>query len=190
MTRLDDTATQGRKAPVLIDFQNDFLVDGGRMPVARNQVAGVLAAATAAIAAARGRGDPIVAIGNEFRTSDRLGNLFRRNASMAGSWGAGWDERLPLNGVQYFPKWGGDAFGNPELEPWLRARDVHELVLAVLFAKACVTATATGALARGFAVGVLAAGVACGGDRSRDQALARLSRRGVTVLRSEPAFAG
>ena len=33
---------------LLIDFQRDFLADDGRMPVARSQVAPVLAAALAA----------------------------------------------------------------------------------------------------------------------------------------------
>ena len=35
---------------LLIDFQRDFLADDGRMPVARSQVAPVLAAARAALA--------------------------------------------------------------------------------------------------------------------------------------------
>jgi len=181
MTPSDDTAAQPREALVLIDFQNDFLKDAGRMPVARGQVVGLLAATTAAITAARGRADPVVAIGNEFRRNDHLGNLLRRSASIAGSWGAGWDERLPLDDIQYFAKWGGDAFGNPELEPWLRARRVDRLALTGLFAKACVTATAKGALARGFGVRILAGGVACGSDKSLDRALERLIRCGVAV---------
>ena len=98
------------------------------------------------MAEARDAGDLIVAIGNEFRPGDILMNLFRRNASILGSEGASWTDRLPLDGATYFPKWAGSAFVNPELNPWLRAHNVKTLVLAGLMAKACITATAKDAL--------------------------------------------
>jgi len=39
-----------RKALLLVDFQRDFLREGGRMPVARHQIRPVLAAANRAVA--------------------------------------------------------------------------------------------------------------------------------------------
>jgi len=142
----DANRAPARRALLLIDFQRDFLEPSGRMPVARAQVDSVLNAAARAMAEARDAGDLIVAIGNEFRPGDILMNLFRRNASILGSEGASWTDRLPLDGATYFPKWAGSAFVNPELNPWLRAHNVKTLVLAGLMAKACITATAKDAL--------------------------------------------
>ena len=97
-------------ALLLIDFQRDFLDWSGKMPVARDQVSPVLSAAAQAIAEARKEGDLVVAIGNEFRPSDFLMNALRRHASIAGSEGARWTEKLPLEGIKYFPKWAGERF--------------------------------------------------------------------------------
>jgi len=175
----EPTERPARRALVLIDFQNDFIEPTGRMPVDQGQVASVLQAARQAISHAQRTGDLVVAIGNEFRPSDYLMNLLRRNASIAGSPGARWVRYLPLEGIPYFPKWAGSAFVNPEFERWLRKEHVRTLCLAGLQAKACVTATAKDAMQRGYAVEVLDRAIACVSDRSRARALARLERRGV-----------
>lgn len=181
MTRKTPSADGRARALLLLDFQCDFLSDQGRLPIARHQVAPVIAAANTAIAQARGAGIAIVAIGNEFRASDWLMNLLRRNAAIAGSRGAAWDDRVGIEGAAYFSKSRGDAFSNPDLTAFLAQQSTEEVVLAGLYASACVTATARGALARGLSVRVLKAAVADSSDRRRAAALARLSRLGVQV---------
>jgi nicotinamidase-related amidase len=181
---MKDEIESSRSALLLIDFQRDFLEDGGRMPAARGQVPAVLEAAGRAIAAARAAGDLVVAIGNEFRPGDLLMNLLRRGAAMSGSEGARWTDKLPRDGLPYFPKWAGSAFVNPELDPWLRARGVKTLALTGVMAKACVSATAKDALARGYEVRVLTDAVGCFSDASRERAFARLRARGVELARA------
>jgi nicotinamidase-related amidase len=176
--------TRERRALLLIDFQRDFLEPTGRMPAAQNQVAPVLRAAAQAIAQARADGDLIAAIGNEFSPKDFLMNLLRRRASIAGTEGSRWTEMLPLADAKYFPKWAGSAFVNPELDLWLGANAVTTLVLAGLMAKACITATARDALAKGYQVRILADAVACYGDTSRVRALSRLKDKGAVIQRS------
>jgi len=171
-----------RRALLLIDFQRDFVEAAGRMPADQGQIPATLSAASLALERARANGDLIVAIGNEFKPRDRLMNLLRRHAAIAGSDGARWSERLPLDGAQYFPKWAGSAFVNPELDNWLRAHGVTTLALSGLMARACVTATAMDALAKGYKVDVLADAVACYSDSSRKRALARLEARGARVM--------
>ncbi|HEY1799422.1 MAG TPA: isochorismatase family cysteine hydrolase [Terriglobales bacterium] len=172
------------KALLLIDFQRDFLLCDGRMPVAGNQIDNVIAAARNAVADAQAIGAVIVAIGNEFPRSSFVANFFRRNAAIAGSPGAQWDERVPRGEAKYFRKWRSSAFCNPALESFLRAQNVGELTLAGLYAKACVAATAKGALARGFQVNILADAVADSSDSARDAALRRLSRCGAKVVQA------
>ena len=175
------SAHSSRRALLLIDFQKDFLTEGGRMPVERNQAGPVLAAAQAAIDRARSAGDLIIAIGNEFRPGDHLMNLLRRGAAIAGTPGARWDDRLSIDGAVYLPKWSGDAFVNPALDRLLKERRIEELVLTGLMARACVTATARTALARGYRVSALAPAIACYTDASRAAALRRLEQRGVRL---------
>jgi nicotinamidase-related amidase len=177
----DSRNRQTKSALLLIDFQCDFLSPKGRKPVDQTQVRPVLEAAARAIEDFRSSGLPIVAVGNEFRRFDPL-NIFRRFASIEGSPGCAWDERLPLTGVQYFPKWGGSAFGNPALEPWLRERGVDELVLTGLYAQFCVSETAKAALKRGFRVSTIDDAIACADDRTKARSLARLHALGVTQI--------
>jgi nicotinamidase-related amidase len=176
-------APPGRRALLLIDFQKDFLADDGRMPVARGQVTGVLVATRAAIEQAQGDGDLIVMIGNEFPPGDRIGNLLRHHAAMAGSAGTAWDERASVSAADavYLPKWRGSAFCNPELGELLAREGVGRVTLCGLYARACVTATAREALSRGLRVTVLRDAVACRSDGSRAAALRRLARRGVEL---------
>jgi len=142
-----------------------------------------LSAAARAIVEARSRNDLVVAIGNEFRPGDFLMNALRRYASVAGSEGSRWTDKLPLDGAKYFPKWAGSAFVNRELDTWLRARGITTLVLTGVFANACVTATAKDALTKGYAVHILADAVACKSDASRARALARLEARGAVLCK-------
>jgi nicotinamidase-related amidase len=94
---------KSRRALILIDFQRDFLDDGGRMPAGRAQVPAVLEAAHRAVAAARAAGDLVVAIGNEFRPGDLLMNLLRRGAAISGSEGARWTGQFPATVCPIFP---------------------------------------------------------------------------------------
>ena len=176
-----DRSDRGQ-ALLLIDFQDDFLADHGRMPVARDQVEPVLAATRAAITQAQARGDLIVQIGNEFRPRDLAGNLARRGAAISGRPGTRWDPRFAAPGAVYLPKWKSDAFCNPDLEKLLREHRIQEIVAAGLYARACVAATVKAALARGFEVHVLGDAVACRSDASREAALERLRRFGAHVI--------
>ncbi len=183
----DTQPDRGRRALLLIDFQDDFLKPDGRLPVCRAHVSPVLKAARRAIANARREGDVILAIGNEFRPGDHLMNLFRRRASIAGSPGSQWTTTLPLGDIPYLPKWATSAFVNPALDPWLREREVGTLVLAGLKAAACVSGTAKDAMARGYAVELAADAIACDSDASRRRALESLRARGARLVETAPA---
>lgn len=179
-----------RRALLLIDFQRDFLADDGRMRVARHQVEPLIAHANRAISDARAHGEPIVAIGNEFKPSDRILNVIRRNAAVAGSQGAAWDSRVDATGAPYFAKTRGDAFSNDHLKRHLEELGIEEVVLAGVMAKACITATARGALRSGLRVRVLANAVADSSDRAKADALRRLAAiPGVVVQREDPVDA-
>jgi nicotinamidase-related amidase len=145
----------------------------------------VLAATRAAVAQAQARGDLIVQVGNEFRPRDLVGNLARRGAAISGRPGTRWDPRFAAPGAVYVAKWRGNAFCNPDLEKVLREHRVQEIVVAGLYARACVTATTKAALARGLHVHVLGDAVACRSDASREAALERLRGFGAQVIHGD-----
>ena len=171
-----------RRALLLLDFQDDFLNRNGRMPVADQQVQPVLSAARQAMINAAQDGDLVVAIANEFKRNTHISNFFRRHASIKGSPGSHWSSELPLGDIPYFPKWRRSAFVNPQFGSWLHDHHIGTVALAGLMAKACVTATAKDALARGLRVELISGAIACVSDKSRDLALARLARQGAVTI--------
>jgi nicotinamidase-related amidase len=180
-----------RSALLLVDFQRDFLADNGRMPISRSQVEPLIIQTNRAISAARAQGVPIVAVANEFSPDDRLMNVLRRNAAIAGSEGAAWDERVTVHDAPYFTKTRGDAFSNERLRDHLATLGIEEVVLAGLMAKACITATTRGAIAAGLSVRVLGGAVADTSDRAKATALRRLAALpGVRVERAESSAFG
>jgi biuret amidohydrolase len=179
---VSDAPEQAASALLLIDFQEDFLAPTGRMPVDQGQVQSVIAAAQHAVDEAQRNGDLIVKIGNEFRPSDMIGNVFRHRAAMRGSPGAAWDARIDPPGATYLPKWKSDAFCNPDLVALLEEAHVGQIRLAGLYAKACVTATAKAAHKRGLLVQVIGEATACSSDKSRQSALEKLRGAGIAVV--------
>ena len=178
------TSARSPGALLLIDFQYDFLADDGRMPVARSQVDPVLATVRTAVGRAQAHGDLIVRVGNEFKPNDFIGNLLRRHAAIAGSAGARWDSRFDVEGSTYVSKWKTDAFCNPSLQRALDDHKIERLVIAGLFTRACITATAKSAKTRGFDVSLLEDGTACKSDASRKAAIHRLERIGIPIRRT------
>ena len=183
--RITPSREAHRRALLLIDFQEDFLNPNGRMPACRALVRPVLAAAAKAVEEARCAGDMIMAIGNEFRPGDHLMNLLRRNAAIAGSRGARWTTALPLDELNYLPKWAGSAFINPDLDLWLRNNQVRTIALSGLMAKACITATARDAMARGYDVELIEDAITCFSETTRLRALSRLEAAGARRRRSD-----
>lgn len=190
LTALMTGATSGPPIPVyeapstavlVLDLQRDFLAADARMPIARNQVDGVLAASNAVIGAAAESGAKVVYVANQFSPSDVVANLFRRSAALRGSRGAALDPRVLEVEGEHFPKSARDAFTNPDLDAYLRRERVSRLVVLGVFADACVRGTILGALNRGYAVTVVREGVGASSDSSCASALAAYAKAGATV---------
>lgn len=168
-------------ALLVIDLQRDFLESGGRMPIAPSQVEPLLTAANGLIDAAVTHAIPVIYVVNAFPRSQRLQNFFRRGAGIAGTMGAEIDPRVHVVAGATFAKEQGDAFSNPALDAFLRAKSIVRLTLIGVFAPACVRATTRGAIRKGYRVTVVSDGVGARSDGARDRALSRIARDGATV---------
>jgi maleamate amidohydrolase len=165
---------------VLIDLQLYFLREDGRYPVIQANVASLIRTVNQAIIMFSDAHRPIARIGNEYPPEARLLNAVHRHAAVAGSAGAGWDDRVPAPG-EYFAKSRRNAFSNPVFGEWLRNTGVQHLVLAGVFAEACVAATASAALKHGYNVTLLTEAVTGRSPRVARRSLDRLVRRGATA---------
>jgi nicotinamidase-related amidase len=178
MTR--DTAM----ALLLLDLQRDFLRPAGRLPVAQEAVEELLTKVNRLAAHFVGQGGLVIYVLNEFSPWDFPANLLRRNAALRGGPGAEFDPRVLVLSERRFTKSAGDAFSNPKLSLLLHEHAVGKILVAGVFAEACVTRTAMGARRLGFEPIVIADAVA-GASRSKTEAaLRRLSERGIALTTS------
>ncbi len=176
---------EGGIALLAIDLQQDFLAGNARMPVARNQVEGILSAANRLLVLAGEMGWTVAYIVNEFSPWDFPANLFRRHAAISGRPGSGIDPRVVMVEGLRFAKSKGDAFSNPDLTAFLNSRGIARVVLMGVFAAGCIWRTALGALRRGFAPVVVADAVASANDMRRTATLEKMRRRGVAIVSAE-----
>jgi nicotinamidase/pyrazinamidase len=171
----------GGAALLVLDLQVDFIDPAGRLPISHDQIPPVLAAANRAIAAANGH-LAVAYIGNEYGFWDIPGNWFRRGAAMKSSFGSALDPLVTrIAGAPYFAKHRGDAFSNDALERFLVSNDIERVVLAGVYADACIYCTARSAINRGYRVTVLTDAVGAASDEDRRAALQSLSGLGVEV---------
>lgn len=176
-----NSSTSLRVALLTLDMQRDFLDGRGKLPVAAPQVNSLISTVNRLLEEAPKHGWVSVLVRNEYSPWD-VSNIFRNFASLRGSVGAEFDPRLMRKAAAAeFSKTEGDAFSNPKLAPFLRAQGVRTVVITGVFADACVTRTAVGAMNQGFRPVVVSDGVASGSASSRDRALATLRDRGVAV---------
>jgi nicotinamidase-related amidase len=185
MARLDeeDSVMAKRAAILAMDLQRDFLDPGGRLPIARQQIDGVITTMNAAITWAARTGVPVVYVLNAFGLLD-LSNLTRNFAALQGAAGAVLDPRIvDLSRAPHVTKKIPDAFSNPELAQILQRRGVDRLVVGGVYADACVWQTCRSALKRGFAVSLLADGIGAATDQARRDAIGGLVSRGATTIR-------
>jgi nicotinamidase-related amidase len=172
-------------ALLLIDLQRDFLETNGRLPVGRENADRVIAASLRILNHALTAGWKLIFIKNEFKKRDWLGNFSRNNSAIAGSPGAEIDPRIPVPGnAEIFSKAKSDAFSNPALEASLKVGSIRQIVMLGLMTEACVCATASSAVRRGFKVLIIADAVASLEDVAHQRGLERMRQAGAEIKES------
>lgn len=171
-------------ALLIIDPQIDFLADTGRLPVGAAHAEQVIAVANRMAALFAERGWPVIVICNQFKKSDIIGNLFRRNAALEGSEGGKIDPRILAPDARCFSKAKSSAFTNPALPEYLKAHGVGNVVICGVYAEGCVRATAFDALRAGLETVVLADGVASNRNAKYKWALSHMGKRGIRIMPS------
>lgn len=122
-----------RSAILLMDLQHDFLgAEGCRMPVEPGSVAPLIDTANAILDKAMLKDMLPILVVNRFPASDRIGNFFRRGAAVSGTRGAELDARIRSSSqVKVIDKASASAFTNPELDRYLRAENITDVVACI-----------------------------------------------------------
>lgn len=170
-----------RWALLMLDYQHDFLDQAGKLPVAATQVPRMLASTSVALNCALVHNAVVVQVSNAYPRAQFIRNLLRRGAAVDGTPGASWDSRVACPAAVQLSKSKASAFSNPNLRNLLHREEIVEVVLAGVYARACVAATVKSALGIGFRVTVLQDALACRDDRSRARATTRMAKWGAHV---------
>lgn len=168
-------------ALMLIDMQRDFLQPNGRRPVAQNQVEPMIKATNAMIDAMRKAPMPVIYIENEFSPFQFVFGLSNDWAAQRYEAGSALDPRIDNWAGVYFGKAAKNAFTNSQLVTHLKIIDCGTLVVAGVYADACVLDTVEHALKRGYNVVVISDAVAAASDQARDNALNRMKQAGAKI---------
>jgi nicotinamidase-related amidase len=174
-----------RTTLVLLNYQVDYLRAQGRMPVAQDQVGGLIKATNKLIGAMRQRPDPIIYTVNEFSPFQVLTDIGQNFSAMRFEAGSTLDPRINYLGGVYFSNQDWDAFTNSQFERHLQLTGAGHLILAGTYPERSVLDTAREAKRRGYAVTVISDAVASSDAHRRDAALNALKESGVEVKTSD-----
>jgi nicotinamidase-related amidase len=166
-----------RRALLVVDLQEAHAPTAGRRPARNLPSTGLFGAVNRLVAWAQVEGIEVGYVTQRFGAGwlVRLHGGRRAGPVVV-------DRRVLQLGGPVFEKNRTDAFSSGPLEAWLEAHEVGGVILAGVDAAFCVTMTARGALQRGYRVTVVEDAVAS--RRPLGPVLAKLMRRGVTVVRS------
>jgi nicotinamidase-related amidase len=174
-------ALGGNTALMLIGYQGDYLNADGRLPVAQDQVAPMIAATDAMIDAARKNRVGVFYIVDDSSPFTFVSNWHRNQATPRLWAGSQLDESADVFAGPTFTKERRDAFCNSALEPWLNEQYVGNLVVAGAYADHGVLASVKTALHLGYKVTVVSDALAAGSAESRDKAIQELKDAGANV---------
>jgi len=176
-------------ALVLLNYQVDYLRAQGRMPVAQDQVGGLIKATNKMIAAMRQRPNPVIYTFNEFSPFQPIADLRQNFSGMRFEAGSALDPRINYLGGVYFSNSEWDAFANSQFEEHLQLIGASRLVLAGTYPERAVLDTARVAKRRGYEVMVISDAVVSSDAPRRDAALQVLKQAGVAVETSDQFIA-
>ena len=173
-----------KQAILIIDIQNDFTGDNAKMPVDKNQATEIIANINKLIAHTDTSKTEIIYIGNEYSKWDIL-NIFRNFAAIKGTDGAKLDDRLNVVNQIYFPKNKGNAFSNPDLNDYLKSKNVEEIYISGLYAEACIYGTVKGGLRQNYKVNILTDCIATKTDEKRNKTIGKYEKMGAKNIESK-----
>ena len=177
-----------KTALLVLDMQEDFLGENGRMPIKKEQIPAITAVVNSLIDEFEKNRQQIIYIKSEF-PKIALGNKIRHYAAIKGSKGTAIYGKIRISGTAIFSKKTPDAFSNPEFEKFLAANQVNRLVITGVYADQCVLSTTLAALDRKYQVTFVRNGVGSSSEKAVNKACEKAQKRGAEVIDYQPRIA-
>ncbi|MBV8358363.1 MAG: isochorismatase family protein [Deltaproteobacteria bacterium] len=159
------------------------------MPVAQDQVGGLIKATNKMIAAMRQRPMPVIYTMNEFSPFQPVSDIGQNFSALRFDSGSVLDPRINYLGGVYFSNQEWNAFDNPQFDRHLQLIGAGHLVLAGTYPERSMLDTAREAKRRGYTVTVISDAIASSDAQRRDSALQALRGTGVEVTTSDQFIA-
>ena len=172
-----------KKAILVIDIQNDFTGQNAKMPVDSNQATQMITNLNRIIDKSKELNLTVVYIGNEYSKFDIL-NIFRNFAALKGTDGIKMDNRLHIATENYFSKQKGNAFSNPELDKFLKGKNISEVFIGGLYAEACIYGTTKGAIRNNYLTTILTDCIATKTEAKRNKMIEKYEKLGAKTMTS------
>lgn len=152
-----------RVALLIIDIQEDYTGPQAKKPYRDGDQ--IVRVSNALLAQAQAKGAVVVYIKNVI--DNPIVSVLTGGINAPGSSGTEMDRRLiKVPEAMTFSKSRTDAFSTPELDAYLREKQVDQLLITGLDGAYCVNATARGALNRGYKVTLFQDGIATESSKS------------------------
>jgi nicotinamidase-related amidase len=178
-----------RTALVLLNYQVDYLRADGRMPVAQDQIGGLIKATNKMIAAMQQQPMPVIYTINEFTPFQPFSGLAHNFSAMRFEAGSTLDQRINYLGGVYFSNHDWDTFTNPQFREHLELIGANHLVLAGTYPERSMLDTVRQAKRLGYRITVISDAVASSDAQRRDAALQALKQAGAELATSDEFIA-
>jgi nicotinamidase-related amidase len=167
-----------RAALLIIDIQEDYT--GPQAKKRYHDGNRIVRVSNALLAQAQEEGVVVVYVKNVI--DNPIMSIFTGGINVPGSPGTEMDRRLiKVPTARTFSKNRSDAFATPELDVYLREKQVDQLLITGLDGAYCVNATARGALNRGYKVTLYQDGIATESSTSIEELAQRWREAGAQV---------
>ena len=175
------TFTCANTALLIIDLQRGVTEAEGPYSIGGERSEQLLQNVLEHLQIVREKGYQVIFIVNQWPAWRFLENWWFDNAFRVGSPWADLDPRLGTPEILLVKSY-ADAFSNPNLDLLLRQKQVDKLLVAGLFADACIYATVKTAIKKGHTVGVLANAVVTKKAENLVTALSALEKIGAEII--------
>ncbi len=170
---------------LVIDIQNDFMSNTGKLPIGENQSTNIIKTINKLSPIFNQNKIETIYIENKFKKYDLIANWFRNNAALEGTDGEKLSPDLTIVNDKQFYKSSPDAFSNKIFDKYLRTKKITKLIVAGVFADQCVLSTIQGALNRKYGVYVISDAIGAKNDNDINKALKKYKELNVNIVTSQ-----
>lgn len=168
-----------KTALLIIDLQNDFTLDEGKIPACTSQIPGVIEKINQALEQRNSDGELSALITT--RWSNPLIKLLTKNSVKPASFGAEIDARLSKQIENHFVKTSKDIFTSEGLNKWLSENQIEEIIFSGLALDHCIKVSIKAAISRNYKVAMLTDGLASYKCEEREKYILKFEQLGAKL---------